>query len=316
MEVLSEISTTVRIFWDLFNECLQKVRAKLGNEKEVDSSYKFNPKGFMCDESGASFKGIEAVFGQETVIHKVKTCQWHFKHQARDKAKLTEYFEEEVLKLCDEMCLATTVDEYERKLNRLLEIGDMYPAFLPFVHWWDARRYHVFQVFRYFNLPGVNCAEIGNAAWKREGKISLVEAANDDIATMLVQEVEYANFKRKDTPPPLAAGPTDKKKHAKSYKTQMAAAEGIADMLSLRSKIDSTLQELTNPQHFIPNKKYSHKCSGKNNKQRGRRKLGSENVDIADKLLEAKCILGESPVSTLEYPTLGSLIQTFLMLPS
>ena len=96
----------------------------------------------------------------------------------------------------------------------------------------------------------------------------------------------------------------------------MAAAEGIADMLSLRSKIDSTLQELTNPQHFIPNKKYSHKCSGKNNKQRGRRKLGSENVDIADKLLEAKCILGESPVSTLEYPTLGSLIQSFLMLPS
>ena len=64
-------------------------------------------------------------------IHKVKTCQWHFKHQAREKAKLTEYFEEEVLKLCDEMCLATTVDEYERKLNRLLKIGDMYPAFSP-----------------------------------------------------------------------------------------------------------------------------------------------------------------------------------------
>ena len=45
----------------------------------------------------------------------------------------------------------------------------------------------------------------------------------------------------------------------------MAAAEGIADMLSLRSKIDSTLQELTNPQHFIPNKKDSHKFSGKKN---------------------------------------------------
>ena len=213
MEVLSESSTTVRIFWDLFNERLQKVRAKLGNEKEVDSSYKFNRKGFMCDESGTNFKGIEAAFGRETVIHKVKTCQWHFKHQAREKAKLTESFEEEVLKLCDEMCLATTVDEYERKLNRLLEIGDMYPAFLPFVHWWDARRYHVFKVFRHFNLPGVNCAEIGNAAWKRDGKISsIVEAANDDIATMLVKEVEYANFKRKDTPPPVAAGPTDKKK--------------------------------------------------------------------------------------------------------
>ena len=47
---------------------------------------------------------------------------------------------------------------------------------------------------------------------KGREKFSLVEAANDDIATMLVQEVEYANFKRKDTPPPLAAGPTHKKK--------------------------------------------------------------------------------------------------------
>ena len=215
MEVLSESSTSVQIFWDLFNECLQKVKAKLGNQREIDSSYKFNPKGFMCYESGANFKGIEKAFGQETVIHKVKTCQWHFKHQAREKAKLTGNLEEEVLELCDDMCEATTVDEYERKLNRLLEIGDMYPAFLPFVHWWDARRYHVFKVFRHFNLPGVTCAEIGNAAWKREGKISLVEAANDDIATMLVQEVEYENFKRKDTPPPVAAGPTDKKKACK-----------------------------------------------------------------------------------------------------
>ena len=58
-----------------------------------------------------------------------------------------------------------------------------------------------------------------------------------------------------DTPPPVAAGPTDKKKLAKSYKTQMPAAEGIADMLSIKSKIGSTLKELTNPEHFIPNNK-------------------------------------------------------------
>ena len=173
MEVVSESSRTVEMFWDLFNECIQQSEGKIRKKKVPDASYKFNPKGFMCDESGANFKGLEAAFGKETVIHKVKTCQWHFKHQAREKAKLTGEFEEEVLRLCHEMCLASTVDYYELRLNRLLEIGDMYPAFLPFVHWWDARRYHVFRVFRDFNLPGVNCAEIGNAAWKREGKISL-----------------------------------------------------------------------------------------------------------------------------------------------
>ena len=305
MEVLSESSQTVKMFWDLFNECLQKVRSKVANKKDIDTSYKFNPKGFMYDESGANFRGLEAAFGKETVIHKVKTFQWHFKHQAREKAKVTGEFEEEVLQICNEMCFVTTVDQYESRLNRLLEVGDMYPPFLPFVHWWDARRYHVFKVFRDFNLPGVNCAEIGNAAWKREGKISLVEAANDDIATMLVQEVEYLNFKRDDTPPPVAAGPTDKKKLAKSYKTQMAAAEGIADMLSIKSKNGSTLKELTNPEHFIPNNKDSHKC-GKKTKSKGRKPDRFDSSSVANKLEEAKRIMGESPEACVEYPILGS----------
>ena len=178
MEVLSESSQTVKMFWDLFNECLQKVRSKVAKKKDIDTTYKFNPKWFMCDEPGANFRGLEAAFGKKTVINKVQTCQWHFKHQAREKAKVTGEFKEEVLQICNEMCFVTTVDQYEARLNRLLEVGDMYPSFLPFVHWWDARRYHVFKVFRDFNLLGVNCAEIGNAAWKREGKISLVEAAN------------------------------------------------------------------------------------------------------------------------------------------
>ena len=86
----------------------------------------------MCDESGANFRGSEAAFGKETVIHKVKTCQWHLKHQAREKANLTGEFEEEVLKICNQMCFVSTVDQYESRLNRLLVIGDMYPAFLPF----------------------------------------------------------------------------------------------------------------------------------------------------------------------------------------
>ena len=305
MEVLSESSQTVKMFWDLFYECLQKVRAKVANKKDIDTSYKFNPKGFMCDESRANFRGLEAAFGKETVIHKVKTWQWHFEHQAREKAKVKGEFEKELLQICNEMCCVTTVDQYESRLNRLLEVGDMYPPFLPFFHWWDARRYHVFKVLRDFNLPDVNCAEIGNAAWKRKGQISLVEVANNDITTMLVQEVEYLNFKRNDTPPPVVAGPTDQKKLAKSYKTQMAAAEGIADMLSIKSKIGSTLKELTNPEHFIPNNKDLYKCE-KKTKSKGRKPDRFDSLSVASKLKEAKRIMGESPKACVEYPILGS----------
>ena len=69
-------------------------------------------------------------------------------------------------------------------MKRLHEIAAIYPKFKPFLDWWDTRRYHVFPVFRGFALLGVNLAEIGNAALKRSGKISLVEAACDDITTV------------------------------------------------------------------------------------------------------------------------------------
>ena len=261
----------------------------------------------MCDESGANFKGIEAAFDKQTVVHKVKTCQWHFKHQAREKAKLCGEFEEEVLTICSQMCAATTVPQYEQMLNRLLEIADMHPAFLPFVKWWDARRYHVFKVFRDFNLPGVNCAEMGNAAWKREGKISLVEAANDDISTMVVQEREYLNFKSNDFPSPLAAGPTDKKRASKSYKVQMAAAKDIADMLSLPSQVDSTINEIRNPKHFMPKPHEGHKCKSKG-KGRGKahKKFITKSVGLEARLAEAQNIVSKCQSGSCEVQNLGS----------
>ena len=102
----------------------------------------------MCDESGANFKGIEAAFDKETVVHKVKTCQWHFKHQAREKAKLCGEFEEEVLTICSQMCAATTVPQYEQKLNRLLEIADMHPAFFTICKMVGCKEIPCVKVFR------------------------------------------------------------------------------------------------------------------------------------------------------------------------
>ncbi|MCG8623181.1 MAG: hypothetical protein MJE68_14445, partial [Proteobacteria bacterium] len=319
MEVPSESSASVKLFWDLFNECLQKVRATALKTSVIDKSYKFNPKGFMCDESGANFKGIEAAFDKETVIHKVKTCQWHFKHQARQKAVLAEEFEEEVLELCSDMCEVSTVVQYEAKLNRLLEIAEKKHALLPFIQWWDARRYHVFKVFRHFNLPGVNCAEIGNAAWKREGKISLLEAANDDIATMLVQEREYLNFKEHDTPSPVASGPTDKKRAAKSHKVQLAAAKEIASVLSLQGSADTTVNELTNPTHFIPKPSASHKCKSRMGKGipklKRKGKLNPFPASISEKVNLARNILGKTPVESVTYEKMGKSTQPRITRP-
>ena len=88
------------------------------------------------------------------------------------------------MRFCRQLCQVVTVQHYQLIMARRFEIGNMFPKFLPFLKWWDARRYHVSKVFHQYNLPGVNLAKIGNAAWKRQGKLSLVEAAKDDITTM------------------------------------------------------------------------------------------------------------------------------------
>ena len=300
MEVSSESSLTVKLFWQHFNECLQIVKKELENSKEIDTQYTFNPKGFMCDEAGANFKGMQDVFGLETVTHKVKTCQWHFLHQMAQKAKLTGDNEEEVMRLAHKLCKVTTVQHYKLIMARLFEIGDMFPKFMPCLKWWDSRRYHVFNVFRQFNLPGVNLAEIGNAAWKRQGKLTLVEAAKDDITTMLVQERDYINFKRGDVPPPVGRGPTDKEKASKSRKYQMEAAKQVAEMLRIPEASHVEMKEMRNPSSFIPNKGAKHKSrsKGPEGKRRKRDKSPPNFLNLLNQITAAQQIMQEQPEAT------------------
>ena len=261
--VSSESTVTVKLFWQLFNECLQIVEKKIEKSKEIDNQYKFNPKGFMGDKAGSNFRGMQEVFGLITVTHKVKTCQWHFLHQLAHKSKMTNDYEEEVMRLRYKLCSVALLLLCKLIMARLFEIRDMFPKFLPCLKWWDARRYHVFNVFRQFNLIGVNLAEIGNATWKRQGKLSLVEAAKDDITTMLVQEREYLNFERGDVPAPVGRAPTDKERASESRKNQMEAAKQVAEMLRIPEASVVEMKEMRNPCAFIPNKGAKHKSRSK-----------------------------------------------------
>ena len=292
MEVKSESHRTVELFWDMFNQCLRQVKKEVNNEKEIDHTYKFNPKGWMVDEAGSNFKGMEKVFGEEATLHKMKTCQWHFLHQAQTKAKLTGDYEEEVLLACKRLCTVTTVLQYELIMKRLYEIAAIHPRFKPFLDWWDARRYHVFAVFRAFSLPGVNLAEIGNAAWKRSGKISLVEAARDDITTMLLQEREYMNFKRKDVPGPVCKGPNDKQKAVKARKRQINSAKEVSEMLQIPAAVDAEMNEITHPEFFKPNSKAKHKQVKKGNEGKKRKRSSQEPCNIAKLICTIRCCTG------------------------
>ena len=77
MEKRSENSEDIAIFFWLFNKMLEKVSGI--------KNYKFNPRCFLCDEAGASYKAIRIVYGDVFCQDRVHGCQFHFKQQIQKK---------------------------------------------------------------------------------------------------------------------------------------------------------------------------------------------------------------------------------------
>ena len=74
MEMRTENSEDICIFFDLFNQGCTKVTEKPG--------YKFNPRALVCDEGGANFKANKRVYSEELVKDHIFGCQWlalHFR---------------------------------------------------------------------------------------------------------------------------------------------------------------------------------------------------------------------------------------------
>ena len=69
IDVKSETSESFVVMWELLNECLQKLTK--------NKNYKFNPTGWMADENGANWNGIEKVFGKDS-LYRVVSCKFHF----------------------------------------------------------------------------------------------------------------------------------------------------------------------------------------------------------------------------------------------
>ena len=71
MEVKSESTHEISIFWELFNEILSEIKGR---------NYKFNPKSIMVDENGANYYAIRKVFELEFATSKAVSCQMHYKN--------------------------------------------------------------------------------------------------------------------------------------------------------------------------------------------------------------------------------------------
>ena len=116
MEVKSEATEDLAIFFKLINEMLQIVGKK-------EKGYKFNPKYILCDEAGGNIRGIKEALGLEFAAMRVVTCQWHFMNKINERIqKIGEDFQEEFVTSAGQLCRVQSVAEFELIFSRMREI--------------------------------------------------------------------------------------------------------------------------------------------------------------------------------------------------
>ena len=104
MEVKSESTHEISIFWELFNEIPSEIKGR---------NYKFNPKCIMVDENSANYCAIRKVFELEFATSKVLSCQIHYKNDVnRASLKIGDSYKDVFKNICPKMCSVTTVAKY------------------------------------------------------------------------------------------------------------------------------------------------------------------------------------------------------------
>ena len=267
MEVKSESTENLIMFWSLVNEMLQIVGKKC-------NSYKFNPRNIMTDEAGAHFTAMRHVFGDEFVNKKCITSQWHFLNRVNEKIhKIGEEYQEEFLEKATLLCKLPTVPEFEIVFARLKEIAAIFPEVGNFLEWYYARRIHLFPAFRKALHSGLNLAEVGNAKWKREIgrqiKLSLVAAAQIDINTMLQQEADYLRF-REGWHFSRGRGLTDVQRASKKKRFQMEQGRAFGEILANHAAMEMQRAADADPPYFMPTRGSKHKPGKKSKTVEGR----------------------------------------------
>ena len=284
MDVRSENHEEIGLFLRYFNEMLSEI-------KGVDG-YKFNPRYFVCDEAGANYKAVGAVYGTEFEGRRVKGCQWHYKSDVSgNSSKVCEKDREKFITTCHEMVETTTVADYNKLKAVLDKIAKDNPEIKPFVSYWDLRKSHIFKPFRGGGLPGVNLSEQGNASFKPSKTMRLVHAAKYDVATMIEQEREIALFEQN-----LIAlrgrGKTLNARNARDREEQMKVAEDFVNILDNVDDVILEAQEGSNPEMYLPKAQSKHRApkrAGPVTKKAGGRKTAGakkKKEDNTDKLEE------------------------------
>lgn len=296
MEIRTENSEDIAIFFRLFNEVLAKEKGEPG--------YKFNPRCFVCDEGGANYKGIALVYGQDFCSDRVRGCQFHFKHDLQRKAqRINPDIRDLFVSKCRELCEVTTITKYNALKTELDELAEIDPKLKTWIKWWDTRKAHIFLPFRGGGLPGVNLSEQGNAGWRSKHTLRLVQAAKDDVATMILQEREILKFTSNQSKS-SGRGPSQAAKEAKDRQQQIRIAEDFVNIFDDENAVLVEAEEANNPSAYIPKRNCKHRPAKRvmETKGRNKKRTKSNNTapvsDLSTQIKTATVITGATPTKS------------------
>ena len=180
MEAEREDTETLTIFLQTFKKMLA--------EYKKDSSYSFNPEGgFIVDEAGANFNAIRNVFGED-MLKKTFTDHFHFfRCGAKHKVSVAEDERLTFEKLYKRIKHCYIYQEYKKISDQLDDICRRNG--ITWWEWWKPRRSHIVPIWRGFDTPGLNLAEVGHTTVKQGPKpISLSQAVWRDVLSMIAQD--------------------------------------------------------------------------------------------------------------------------------
>ena len=253
MDTLSESYATCKFFLETINEMIQ--------EQTGESDAMFNPYHLKDDESGGNKLAIKEVFGEDFLLQRTSSCEYHYQANVERHAKYVQdddrfqYFE-----LTKDMKNATTEWDYGR-FKTLIEVliekqpnVDAKKKLSTALSWWHCRRPRWALAFKTatLNIPLSSLAEAAHASMKSAGEknLSLVKAVQADVTDSLRLKARWKNrlLGERST----GSGPTGQELNTRSQIRQLGDAVYYANQIHNSIDEDDSLacvdiSEICNP---------------------------------------------------------------------
>ena len=240
MDTTSECYLTCKFFLETINEMISDF---LGIEK------KLNPYHLKDDEAGGNKLAMKEVFGEDFLIKKTSSYEYHFNANVEKHARYVQDRDRsEYFNITKDLKESPTKGEYETnkiKLEVLIEkqgYDEAKKKLSSALNWWHDRRPRWALAFKTttHNIPLSSLAEAAHASMKSAGQknLSLVQALQADVTDSIRLEARWLN--RQTGESSTGAGPSGADLVIRNKIRQHGQATYYAEKIS---RIDDELED-------------------------------------------------------------------------